>query len=302
MAHFEGIKNSIQYIEEHLFENLSLTKLSHIAHLSEFYFLRLFKSIVGTSPMDYIQKRRLSSGLYEWTRNNNNESLLHKSLEMGFSSQSAMSRAFKRSFGMTPSNYSKQYHNGHQEEIFPPYNFWMCETMDFSNVYSTEFHEVELNDMILIGDQRSSTLKNGQNFVDVYALINELFPFWKDLKHIITDGPYDVGVAFNSKVDRFDPDQVTFDYFRGYHVTKIDSIPKNLKIKKVSGGRFLTIKTSSQEAEYHKTINYIIHHLLFSKNLLINDLSVVLLEKMRYDVKLPDDEFEMDIFIPIKYQ
>lgn len=302
MAHLEGIKNSIKYIEKHLFDNLSLTKLSQIAHLSEFYFLRLFKSTVGTSTMDYIQKRRLSSGIYKWMCSNKEDSLLKLSLEMGFSSQSAMSRAFKRSFGMTPSHYCKNYNKKLCEEIFPPHNFWMYKAVDFSNVYSTEFHEVELDDMILIGDQRSSTLKNGQNFIDVYALINDLFPYWKDLKHIITDGPYDVGVAFNSKVDRFDPDQVTFDYFRGYHVTRIDSIPKNLKVMKIPAGRFLTIKTSSQETEHERTINYIIHQLLFSKSLLIDDQSIVLLEKMCYDVKLPNDQFEMDIFIPIKYQ
>lgn len=49
------IKKSIQYIEENLNEEISLKVIAKRVHFSEFHFHRLFKSITGSTVMEYVR-------------------------------------------------------------------------------------------------------------------------------------------------------------------------------------------------------------------------------------------------------
>lgn len=103
MHAWEAIQNSLDYIEEHLTEEISTENLANTVGLSSFYFQRLFKRLVHKPVQEYIKLRRLARVLD--VLKNPGRRLLDISLDYGFSSHSNFTRAFKETYHITPEEY-----------------------------------------------------------------------------------------------------------------------------------------------------------------------------------------------------
>lgn len=101
------ITSAMEYIEENLGEHITLDELCGRAHLSKYYFCRLFHETARMSPMNYLLARRISAAkerlLYS------DMSISEIALNSGFHSFSNFSNMFKKSSGMTPSVFRRQY-------------------------------------------------------------------------------------------------------------------------------------------------------------------------------------------------
>lgn len=87
-------------------EALTLSFLSRSLGYSEFYTTRKFKEISGMQFRDYLRLRKLAFALKEVR--DSDKSFLDIALDYGFSSNEAFTRAFKGTYGMTPSEYRKK--------------------------------------------------------------------------------------------------------------------------------------------------------------------------------------------------
>ena len=96
----------IDYIEDHLTEEISYQKLSKIVGMNEFLMQRVFSLVTGISISEYIRKRRLSRALEEIQ--NTKETILDIAIKYQYSSAISFTRAFKKEFGSTPSEYRKK--------------------------------------------------------------------------------------------------------------------------------------------------------------------------------------------------
>ncbi|MFT3983862.1 MAG: AraC family transcriptional regulator [Lachnospiraceae bacterium] len=103
MYAWEQIQVSVDYIEEHLAEEIKIENLAKLASLSQFYYQRLFSRLVQKPVNEYIKLRRLAHAAEELT--GGNERILDIALKCGFSSHETLTRAFKDTFGMTPEGY-----------------------------------------------------------------------------------------------------------------------------------------------------------------------------------------------------
>lgn len=64
----EGIQNAIQYIENNLTEELSISEIAEKACLSAFHFQRIFSILCGFTVGEYIRSRRLSIAAEELSK------------------------------------------------------------------------------------------------------------------------------------------------------------------------------------------------------------------------------------------
>ena len=75
-----GIHQAIQYIEQHLREELTIRDIAQQAALSPFYFQKGFAMLCGMTVGDYIRQRRLSAAGLEASRRTGRSSILRWSL------------------------------------------------------------------------------------------------------------------------------------------------------------------------------------------------------------------------------
>ena len=86
-------------------EALTLRVLSKRLGYSEYYTTRKFKEVSGMQFRDYLRHRKLAFALKEVR--DSQKSLLEIAFDYGFSSHEAFTRAFKGTYGITPSEYRK---------------------------------------------------------------------------------------------------------------------------------------------------------------------------------------------------
>lgn len=103
MHAWEQIQQSVDYIEDHLSEDIKIENLAQLASLSPFYYQRLFSRLVKKPVMEYIKLRRLA--IASEALLNKSKRILDIALELGFSSHETLTRAFKSTYGMTPEEY-----------------------------------------------------------------------------------------------------------------------------------------------------------------------------------------------------
>lgn len=101
----ESIKNTLEYIENHLGKAISIDELSAQAALSPFYYQRLFTRIVKKPVMEYIKLRRLARSC-ELLKGK--DKIINIALESGFASPEIFTRSFKEVYGMTPTEYRRK--------------------------------------------------------------------------------------------------------------------------------------------------------------------------------------------------
>lgn len=93
-------------IKRHNDEALTLRVLSRRLGYSECYTTRKFKEISGIPFRDYLRYRRLAFALKEVR--DSERGILDIAFDYGFSSHEAFTRAFKETYGITPSDYRKK--------------------------------------------------------------------------------------------------------------------------------------------------------------------------------------------------
>lgn len=98
-----AVRRACEYIEDHSDENISLNQLAHIANLSPFHFIRVFRSETGLPPHAYLTQVRVKRAKAFLSRG---WSIASTAFETGFADQSHLTRCFKRITGVTPGQYS----------------------------------------------------------------------------------------------------------------------------------------------------------------------------------------------------
>lgn len=94
-------KSALEYIEEHLCDEIDKEELAAIAGCSEFHFQRVFSFIAGVSLGEYIRRRRLTRAGFEVQ--STNIKVVDLALKYQYESPEAFTRAFHKQHGTTPS-------------------------------------------------------------------------------------------------------------------------------------------------------------------------------------------------------
>ena len=97
------LKQAVDYIHEHLTEDICLDEIADYLGLSRYYFCRLFKQSTGLSPYQYVIQCRVERAKQLLRRRG--LSLGEIALACGFTNQSHLHRHFKRLTGVTPKRF-----------------------------------------------------------------------------------------------------------------------------------------------------------------------------------------------------
>jgi len=105
-AYAKRFNRVFDYIDAHLGDELSVECLSRVASFSKFHFHRQFSEYAGISISRYVLLMRLKRASYRLVFSEDTP-VIDIALEAGFENPESFSRAFKKTFGQTPSQFRK---------------------------------------------------------------------------------------------------------------------------------------------------------------------------------------------------
>lgn len=100
MNWISGIQRAIDYVEQHITEDIDYGIAAKEACSSEFHFQRVFGVLCGFTLGDYVRMRRLSLAADELIHTN--EKVIDIALKYGYETPESFTRAFVRFHGITP--------------------------------------------------------------------------------------------------------------------------------------------------------------------------------------------------------
>lgn len=105
MDYFKLIEETLNYIDDHLSEDIRLDDLSKHNYISKYYLSRIFRALTQYSLTEYIDRRRLSDAavLLKTT----DLSVMEIALHVGYNAHEILTRKFKKQYHLSPSAYRK---------------------------------------------------------------------------------------------------------------------------------------------------------------------------------------------------
>ncbi len=96
----DRLNEALEYVEEHLDQQIEVAELARIAVTSEYHFRRLFSALAGIPLSEYIRRRRLTVAGAEVLAGE--RTLLDIAVRYGYGSTEAFARAFRAMHGVGP--------------------------------------------------------------------------------------------------------------------------------------------------------------------------------------------------------
>ncbi|KYH30470.1 transposon Tn10 TetD protein [Clostridium tepidiprofundi DSM 19306] len=101
----DNIQTAIDYIESHLFDDITVEHIAKASALPLSTLYRRFSIYTGMSVMSYLCLRRMAKGLV-WL-GSGQKTILETAISLGYDSQEAFTRSFKKHFGVSPGVFIK---------------------------------------------------------------------------------------------------------------------------------------------------------------------------------------------------
>ncbi|MDH6311984.1 AraC family transcriptional regulator [Parabacteroides sp. PFB2-10] len=127
----EELNRVIDYIEEHLTDEISLESVADYARVSDFHFRKVFFYLSGMTLSEYIKNRRLSEANKDLLAG---ERVIDVAFKYGYESTDGFTRAFKKWSGLLPSDVIKKK----TSKIFPKFSFKIVITGGISMEFRIE--------------------------------------------------------------------------------------------------------------------------------------------------------------------
>jgi AraC family transcriptional regulator len=234
--YLKQIQATIDYVEEHLAEELSLSRLAQVARLSDFHFHRVFQTVAGDTVMEYVRKRRLARSAYQVAYSD--ARLLDIALENGFQNHETFTRAFKRMFEMTPADYRKK---GIKPPTYSKLNVLQRKYNPYLGGIRMEYRIVTKPAFKVIGYELRTSTCNGENLQKIPAFWQEyLQNGWSHRipNRVHRESPVELGICHS-----FDMESGTFTYMIGMEVEHFEGVPDDLVCREFMAAEYAVFTT-----------------------------------------------------------
>jgi len=174
MDNWENI-NAVQrmqsYIETHLHEPITLRGLADAAGYSPWHAAKLFKTLTGKPPFEYIRSVRLSRAAVQLRERK--VKVVDVAFDFVFDSHEGFTRAFSNAFGVTPQRYAQEkppitlFFPNNVREIYLAYQngeYKMSESMKSNTIFV----------QVVERPARKLILKRGVKATDYFAYCEEV--------------------------------------------------------------------------------------------------------------------------------
>jgi len=165
LSWIESIQKAINYIEEHLLDDITMEQIAREVNSSVFHFQRTFSILTDMSIADYIRRRRLTLAAQELI--NTEQKVIDLSYKYGYDSPEAFTKAFRKQHNLTPSEARKK------QGQLQSYNRLVIQ-VSLKGAEPMKYKIVEKEKFQVVGVKRTYNCQNGENLQDIPHFWNEM--------------------------------------------------------------------------------------------------------------------------------
>jgi AraC family transcriptional regulator len=156
----ERMNAALDYIEDRLDGEIAWEDAAACAHCSTFHFLRMFEVVSGICAGEYARRRRLSLAALDLAAGDGR--VIDLAVRLGYDSPDAFARAFKREFGLTPTEAREP---GVRLRTWPRFSFSIVLKGTTPMDFRIESHEA----IKLTGLPLPTTVEDGKQLAEIPA-------------------------------------------------------------------------------------------------------------------------------------
>jgi AraC family transcriptional regulator len=289
LDNFKRINKAVLFINDNPSQDLSLEKLARLANYSPFHFQKLFKSVQGETPKQYILRIRLETAAHLLVMFPD-KSITEIALDYGFSSSATFARAFKNHFGISA---QEMRHSSAEERL------QMCRKSEglvkaenfFLNFRSTP-NETENSLNVII--KRTETIRgifvnaSLDSEAEIEAALKKVAQL-ADVNDLLTEHTKFVGIIYMHQNI----------YQAIATIEPFQQAAKDLNLKEITAGKFATFKVKGDIKQTFKKLYDFNKNWIPNSGYQISDIvGFEILCANPFDN--PYHETERDIYIPIR--
>lgn len=231
------IQASIDYIEDHLKEDLTAEALAGIAGFSPYHYSRLFHAYVGKPVMEYIRCRRLAYSVVDLVQG---KRIIDIALEYGFETHNGFGKAFRKVYGCSPERY--RLHGSGQIPL--RVDLSLLVQYDLRGAIVMEPQIVEKPAFKIAGYELKTTTRDGLSNQEIPA-------FWGNVEHLsfLHNQLHSVGAAELGMCFPADPVTGDFSYIIAVEVSDFDGVPADLFTAEVPEAVYAVFTTPANDGE-----------------------------------------------------
>ena len=281
-AYAERFNKVFDYIDKHLDENLSVERLSQVANFSKYHFHRQFSEYAGINVFRYVQLLRLRRASYRLVFSAQTR-IIDIALEAGFENPESFSRAFKQTFGQTPSQFRKK----------PEWQPWNAQYR-IPNRKRSQTMEVKI---VEFKQTRIAVLEHR----GAPALVNDsvrVFIDWRKqsgLSPIASSQTY--GLVYDNP-DTTEPQDFRFDIC-GSVTSEVPNNPQGVVNKVIPGGRCAVVRHTGSHNRIGESAYYLYREWLPTSGEDLRDFPLFF-HYLNLIPETPEHELLTDVYLPLK--
>lgn len=198
----------VDYIEEHLTDDISYDKLAQLACCSTYHLQRMFPFITDVALSEYIRRRRLTQAAFELQ--SKDVKVIDIALKYGYDSPEAFSRAFKQQHSVLPNAVKEE---GHTLKSYPRLTFHIS----IKGAVEMKFRIEQKNAFEVFGVSGTISIDPSKAFEEVAQ-----FRLQCDEDHTVDEMNDLLGRFSNSMLHAalYDHNEINFKYMICYHKPK----------------------------------------------------------------------------------
>lgn len=223
------IGRAIIFIETNLYEPLTVESVANAVSYSYYHFHRYFQAVMGETIGSYIRSRRLTQATYDLIYSN--KKILDIAISLYFESAESFTRAFRKRYGITPTQYRKNgidtligNHQPMQINKMTEWNYVNLspEIVTFEPKFVAGFRvdmSIENNNTLKMWEKFNTELVK-QNYI---SMNNNRYGIYET-------GGTCMPNTFNKNSEA--------TLFIGIETSSDNNVPKGMKLKEISGGKY----------------------------------------------------------------
>lgn len=275
----QNLNRVLEYIEQHLDTKIDLATLAALSHFSPYHFHKITRALLGEPIGTYIHRVRLETAakLIRYTHLN----LETIAYNIGFETPAAFSKAFKKHFAISPSNYRK-----HKSFTIKTTTSMEIPTL---NIKKPKIVTLEAQNCLYYKMQGAyQTLDYAQAWEMLWAQVKAQGLFTKGIQHIGL--PYD-----DPKVT--DPKKTRYDACLSIHKPAKSS--ELVGVKTLEGGKFAMFLYQGSYKYFAYVYDFIFNDWLLNSEYELRD-DIARERYISHPDRVAEDKLKTEFYIPIQ--